>query len=50
VRHNDANETYLCGLDREGDALADLARRSAALGATLTPAGDEVRVELAAAG
>jgi hypothetical protein len=48
VRHNDANETYLCGLDKEADALADLARRSAGLGATLTRAGDEVHVDLPA--
>jgi poly-gamma-glutamate capsule biosynthesis protein CapA/YwtB (metallophosphatase superfamily) len=50
VRHNDANETYLCGLDREEGALADLAKRSAALGATLTRAGNEVRIALSSSG
>ena len=46
VRHNDANETTLCALADEAAILADLAGRSAALGAKLTPNGDQVQVEL----
>src|SRR5215831_16645662 len=50
VRHNDANETYLCDLDREAHALADLIASSAALGATLTRAGEEIQVALPRSG
>jgi poly-gamma-glutamate capsule biosynthesis protein CapA/YwtB (metallophosphatase superfamily) len=46
VRHNARNETVPCALAREGAALDGLATRSAALGATLTPRGDEVAVAL----
>jgi hypothetical protein len=35
VRHNDANETYFCDLDREQEAIDDLAARSAPLGTQL---------------
>jgi poly-gamma-glutamate capsule biosynthesis protein CapA/YwtB (metallophosphatase superfamily) len=45
VRHNERNETVLCALADEGAALADLQRRSAPLGARLSPHGDEVVVE-----
>ncbi len=44
VRHNARNETVPCALAPEGAALDELATRSAALGATLTPRGDEVVV------
>jgi poly-gamma-glutamate synthesis protein (capsule biosynthesis protein) len=46
VRHNDRNETYLCQLDKEADALADIVAASAARGAKLAPDGNRVRVEL----
>jgi len=42
VRHNARNESVLCALAPEAAALDDLAGRSAALGARLTPHGDEV--------
>ena len=45
VRHNQGNETYVCDMDEETDELADLARRSAAFGATLTRTGNEARVQ-----
>jgi poly-gamma-glutamate synthesis protein (capsule biosynthesis protein) len=44
VRHSEDNETFLSDPDREADALADLATRSAALGAKLVREGNEVRV------
>jgi poly-gamma-glutamate synthesis protein (capsule biosynthesis protein) len=44
VRHNERNETYLCETGKEADALAELAARSAPLGATLTRDGNAVRV------
>ncbi len=46
VRHNDRNESYLCRLDDEAEALAEITRASAAFGARLTANGDEVDVEL----
>jgi len=46
VRHNDRNETYLCRLADEAEALAEIARASTPLGTRLTPDGDQVRVEL----
>jgi len=42
VRHNARNESVLCALAPEAAALDELATRSAALGARLTPHGDEV--------
>ena len=47
VRHNDRNETYLCRLADEAEALGEIMRASKPLGTRLTPQGDEVRVELA---
>jgi len=46
VRHNDRNETYLCRLADEAEALGEITKASAAFGARLTPQGDRVRVEL----
>ena len=45
VRHDDGNETYLCDLDKEADAFADITTRSVPYGAKLTRDGDRVRVE-----
>lgn len=44
VRRNAANETVLCALADEQAELADIQKRSAAYGTTLTPHGDEVSV------
>jgi len=44
VRHNDANETYFCDLDREREAIDDLAARSARLGTRLQRNGSELVV------
>jgi poly-gamma-glutamate capsule biosynthesis protein CapA/YwtB (metallophosphatase superfamily) len=46
VRHNDRNETYLCRLADEADALAEIVEASAGFRTTLTPQGDQVRVGL----
>jgi poly-gamma-glutamate synthesis protein (capsule biosynthesis protein) len=46
VRHNDRNETYLCRLADEAEALGEIAKASAAYGTRFVPEGDEVRVEL----
>jgi len=46
VRHNDANETVLCGLDRETDELADIEARSAKFGTVLSRHGNEVQIRL----
>jgi hypothetical protein len=46
VRHNDRNETYLCRLADEADALAEIVEASGPFGTKLTPEGDEVRVGL----
>lgn len=44
VRHNDRNETYLCRLADEADALAEVTEASRRFDTELTPQGDEVRV------
>src|SRR5262249_16015125 len=44
VRHTQANATYRSDLDKEADELADLAERSAPLGAKLVRDGHEVQV------
>ena len=44
VRQNERNETVFCPLAEEGNVLSDLTARSAKRGATLTAAGDRVRV------
>jgi poly-gamma-glutamate capsule biosynthesis protein CapA/YwtB (metallophosphatase superfamily) len=44
VRHNDSNETYFCDLDREQDAIDDLAARCARLGTRLQRQGGELVV------
>src|ERR1700728_4862067 len=44
VRSNDNNETYPCRLADEAETLAELATRSAKLGAKLAPEGDRVQV------
>jgi poly-gamma-glutamate synthesis protein (capsule biosynthesis protein) len=46
VRHNDRNETYLCRLADEAEALGEITKASTSLGTRLTPRGDQVRVEL----
>jgi poly-gamma-glutamate capsule biosynthesis protein CapA/YwtB (metallophosphatase superfamily) len=43
VRHNDANETYVCDPSKEEIELEKIETRSTALGSTLKIAGDEVR-------
>lgn len=42
VRHNDANETYFCDLDREQEAIDQLAARSAQLDTRVQRDGDEL--------
>jgi poly-gamma-glutamate synthesis protein (capsule biosynthesis protein) len=44
VRHNAGYETVFCRPADEAPAFADLAARSKALGAALTPEGDRIRV------
>ncbi|HKD26189.1 MAG TPA: CapA family protein [Xanthobacteraceae bacterium] len=46
VRHNDRNESYLCRLADEADALAEVTEASARFGTKLAPEGDQVRVGL----
>ena len=46
VRHNEHNETYLCQLDQEAEALADIVVGSAKFGAQLAAEGNQVRVGL----
>jgi poly-gamma-glutamate synthesis protein (capsule biosynthesis protein) len=46
VRHNARNETVPCELVHEVAEFDDLAKRSAPLGATLTPRGDEAVIAL----
>lgn len=46
VRHNDRNETYLCRVADEADALAEIIEASACFGTKLTQEGDQVSVEL----
>lgn len=46
VRHNDANETVLCPLAKEGETLARLTDRARRTGTRLEPAGDWVQVAL----
>lgn len=46
VRHNKGNETVLCPLSAEGEALAEITASSATLGARLAADGDEVVVAL----
>ena len=45
VRHNDRNETYLCRLADEAEALDEVTKASKLLGTRLMPEGDQVRVE-----
>ena len=49
VRHNDRNESYLCRLADEAEALRDITMASTPLGTRLTPEGNQVRAELRAA-
>jgi len=44
VRPNDRNETYLCRLADEADALGEVSKASALLGTKLVLEGDQVRV------
>src|SRR5215467_4359072 len=46
VRHDDRNETCLCRLADEADALAEIIDASARFGTKLTPEEDQVRVRL----
>jgi len=46
VRHNDRNESFLCDIGKEKDALADIATRSAVFGAKLAVRGNEVEIKL----
>jgi len=48
VRHNDANETYFCDLDREREVIDDLAARGARFGARLVREAGELIVKPAA--
>jgi poly-gamma-glutamate capsule biosynthesis protein CapA/YwtB (metallophosphatase superfamily) len=48
VRHNDRNESFLCELAKEAEALADLTAKSTKYGTKLAPEGNQVRVVLAA--
>jgi poly-gamma-glutamate capsule biosynthesis protein CapA/YwtB (metallophosphatase superfamily) len=45
VRHNDRNETLLCPLDQESEALAEISAGSASFGTKLAPEGDQVHLE-----
>ena len=46
VRHNEANETVLCPLAAETEALARVTAASARLNTTIEPVGDAVRIVL----
>jgi poly-gamma-glutamate capsule biosynthesis protein CapA/YwtB (metallophosphatase superfamily) len=46
VRHNDRNETYLCRLADEAEALDEITKTSAPLGTKFVTDGDQVRLEL----
>ena len=46
VRHNDANETYVCDPSREAAALEEIESRSKPFGTKLTISGDEVVIGL----
>ena len=46
VRHNDRNETLLCELDDEAEALAEITAASASFGTKLAAIGNQVRVVL----
>jgi len=46
VRHNERNETLLCDMDKEAEALADIMTRSTPLGTKLAVDGNQVKVEL----
>jgi poly-gamma-glutamate capsule biosynthesis protein CapA/YwtB (metallophosphatase superfamily) len=46
VRHNERNETLLCDLAQEAEALADIVTTSASYGTKLTAKGNQVHVEL----
>ena len=48
ARHNDDNQTVLCALSAEQQALESITRRSAVYGTRLTARDDQVFVELAA--
>jgi poly-gamma-glutamate synthesis protein (capsule biosynthesis protein) len=45
VRHNDRNETVLCKLDKEAEALAEIVAASASFGTGLAVSGNQVHVE-----
>ena len=45
VRHNDANETYLCDLAKEGAAIEELRSGSARFGTGLERFGDELAIQ-----
>ena len=44
VRHTEGNETFWCGLDKEAEELAELAKRSVPYGAKLVCDGNDVRI------
>ena len=46
VRHNDANETYICDPSKETQALEEITSRSKAYDTKFTINGDEVRIGL----
>ena len=46
VRHNEANETVLCPLEKEGATLAMIGERSARFGTKLETSGEAVRIVL----
>lgn len=46
VRHNEANETYICDPKKEETALEEITRRSTLFGTRLTIRGDEVVISV----
>ena len=46
VRHNEANETYICDPKKEETALQEITRRSTPFGTRLTIRGDEVVISV----
>jgi hypothetical protein len=46
VRHNERNETLLCPLGRESEALAEITAGSTSFGTKLAPKGEQVHIEL----
>jgi len=47
MRHNDKNETFVCPLEKEAEALADIVAGSASFATKLNANGDLVEIALA---